>query len=81
MRHLGDGDSGLGESDHRQPSAQGHLLAYPADIGPPSTPTMNFRTSQTRANNAVLTLDSQGRIAVTSSADTDLVFDVSGYFQ
>jgi photosystem II stability/assembly factor-like uncharacterized protein len=63
------------------PSAQGHLLAYPADIGPPSTSTINFRAGQTRANNAMLTLDSQGRIAVTSTADTDLVFDVSGYFQ
>jgi hypothetical protein len=63
------------------PSAQGHLLAYPANIGPPLISTINFRAGQTRANNAALTLDTQGRIAVMPAGDTDLIFDVSGYFQ
>ncbi|MGH9650630.1 MAG: hypothetical protein ACRD3I_09200, partial [Terriglobales bacterium] len=63
------------------PAAQGHLLAYPANIGPPTISTINFGAGQTRANNAVVTLDTQGRMAALPAADTDLILDVNGYFQ
>jgi hypothetical protein len=62
----------------------GNLRIYPAGIPPPSSSTINYQAGQTRANNAVVGLDTAGAVAVfcnQPSGTADLVLDVVGYFQ
>lgn len=67
------------------PATQGDLVVYPATlVTAPNTSTISFRAGQTRANNALLLLstDGTGRITVKNNATGafDLVLDVNGYF-
>jgi len=68
------------------PQAQGHLEVFPGDQAtPPGTSVLNFGPGQTRANNAILLLatDGSGTVKVLSatSGSVDLVIDVAGYFE
>jgi hypothetical protein len=63
-------------------AGQGVLKAYPANISSPLVSTLNYGTGQTRANNAIVTLDTQGNLVVGAGvAGADLLLDVNGYFQ
>jgi peptidase M23-like protein/Kelch motif protein len=64
------------------PTAGGQITLFPADQAVPSTSTVNFGTGQTRANNAVLGLSADGRLAAVfgGSGQVDLTLDVNGYF-
>jgi hypothetical protein len=68
-----------------QPVAPGHLTIYPADGTLPPTSVISFRTGQTRANNAILSLssDGAGRVKVVNGAagTVHVILDVNGYFQ
>jgi hypothetical protein len=67
-----------------QPTARGDLRLYPGDMGTPLTSTVNFRTSRTRANNAIVGLGAGGTVGVRcdmESGSTHMVLDVFGYFQ
>jgi hypothetical protein len=68
-----------------QETAMGHLTIYPADKTQPLTSTINFNAGQTRANNAILPLSSDGtggvKIYNGSGGTTHVVIDVNGYFQ
>lgn len=68
-----------------QESAPGHLTIYPADQTQPLVSSINFNAGQTRANNAVLSLssDGTGRVNVVnaSGGTTHVIIDVNGYFQ
>src|SRR5262245_20141957 len=67
-----------------QPANSGSLLAYAAGTSAPSTPTIAFGAGQTRANNAVVTLDAAGTMTVhcsMASGSVHLIVDVNGYFQ
>jgi hypothetical protein len=63
----------------------GHLTVYPAGAAVPLTSTINFRAGQTRANNAIVPLGTEGAIAVfyaqAPGNTVDLIVDVNGYFQ
>jgi hypothetical protein len=65
----------------------GDLRTYPNGNPVPSSSTINFAVQKVRANNAVIPLGLGGRIAVqcdmppTSTGQTNLVIDVTGYFQ
>ncbi len=66
------------------PSSGGFLRVYPAGAAAPLTSSINFRSGDIRANNAVVALGAGGQISVQcvmNSGSTDIVFDVSGYFQ
>ena len=66
-----------------QASASGHLTAYPGAATLPPTSTINYSAGQTRANNAILPIDS-GIFLVRcaqSSGTAHLIVDVSGYIQ
>jgi hypothetical protein len=68
------------------PATQGDLVVYPATlVTAPNTSTISFRAGRTRANNAQLSLstDGTGRITVKNNAAgaLDLVLDVNGYFK
>jgi hypothetical protein len=68
-----------------QPTAAGHLTLLPAGSSLPVASTVNFILGQTRANNAVVPLDSSGRFAVFDGQGTGqtahLIVDVNGYFE
>lgn len=63
------------------PSLDGYLTVYPSNISPPLVSTLNYRNGRTRANNTILTLDASGQASVATSATTDFLLDVNGYFQ
>ena len=68
-----------------QPHGDGYLSIYPGDVSPPPTSTINFRIGKTLANNLVVGLSSDGQATLAiydgSTADVDVVLDVSGYFR
>jgi hypothetical protein len=68
-----------------QPTQAGDLRLFPTG-GAATSSSINFRAGQTRANNAVLSLDASGRLSVTcamvaGTASTHFLLDVVGYFQ
>jgi hypothetical protein len=65
-------------------TAAGNLRIHPPGlIGP--TSTINYVEAQTRANNAVIALDAQGRVGVfcgqAAGTSVDFILDVDGYFE
>jgi hypothetical protein len=68
-------------------SAGGHLTVYPADLSLPSTSTLNFAGGQTRANNGVVSLATDGtgtlaiRPAVVGGGAVHVIVDVNGFFE
>jgi hypothetical protein len=67
------------------PAAAGFVTAYPGNLALPPTSVISFRASRTRANNAVVSLATDGtgtiRVWNGSTGTADFVFDVNGYFQ
>lgn len=63
-------------------SASGHFRVYEDGLALPSTSTLNFSAGQTRANNAIVTLNN-GVFTVfnSSTGSNDAVIDVVGYFE
>lgn len=64
--------------------AAGDLRFYPGGTALPLVSTINYRASQTRANNAVARLGAAGDIAVRcdqASGTVHLIVDVNGYFE
>ncbi len=64
------------------PTSGGYINLFPADRAQPATSTVNFTAGRVRANNAILGLSEDGRLAasVSSAGQVDLVIDVNGYF-
>ncbi len=66
-------------------AAPGDLRVYPTDIGIPETWTISFRAGQTRGDNAMSTLatDGTGTIGVKNDATgtVHVIVDVNGYFK
>jgi hypothetical protein len=69
------------------PTGGGYLQVWPADQPKPSTSVINFSAGQTRGNNAILALssDGMGMLAVQplvgGGGTVHLVIDVYGYFK
>ena len=63
----------------------GYLVLYAANQAPPPTSTLSFKGGQTRANNAIVGVatDGSGTIKVHngSTAPLDVVIDVNGFFE
>jgi uncharacterized repeat protein (TIGR01451 family) len=68
-----------------QPTAAGNITAFEAGQPLPPTSTINYVAGQTRANNAVMSLNASGEMAVFVAQPTGttvhVIIDVSGYFQ
>lgn len=66
------------------PAAPGYFAFYPGNAFPFGTSTINFSAGQTRANNAILSLatDGGGNLGVqnASAGSSHLIVDVNGYF-
>jgi len=66
------------------PGTSGDLRIFPAGSALPSSSVINFRKGQTRANNAVLLLNSTGEVSVrcdAASGGVHFLLDVDGYFE
>ncbi len=67
-----------------EPTAAGHLRLH-AGGGPlPETSAINYSAGQTRANNAVATLNALGELAIHCGQDSGtvhLILDVTGHFE
>ncbi len=67
------------------PTAGGGLAIYPGNAFPLGTSSINFGAGQTRANNSILTLatDGTGTVGVHNAAggSTHFILDVNGYYQ
>jgi hypothetical protein len=65
------------------PTGPGYLTVWPGDQQKPPTSNVNFNTGQVRANNAILSLASDGsvRIVFVGAGSVHYVLDVFGYFQ
>jgi len=67
-----------------QPTAQGYVTIYPLGIPLPMTSTINYSAGQTRTNNAIVQVGTNGSIAATcgqASGTTHFIIDVIGYFR
>jgi hypothetical protein len=67
-----------------QPTAPGYITLHPAGTSLPLASTLNYRTEQTRANNAIVGLGTEGGLAVfcgQATGTTHLIIDVTGYFE
>lgn len=63
-----------------RPSRPGFVTAYPCDSGLPPTSNANFPAGRTVANQVVVTLGPSGAVCLVSSAPTDLVVDLLGWY-
>ncbi|HYN22416.1 MAG TPA: hypothetical protein VE078_15755, partial [Thermoanaerobaculia bacterium] len=67
------------------PGANGLLQLFPGNAFPMGTSTINFVAGATRANNAMLTLATNGAGTVgvqnAATSSTHVVLDVVGYYQ
>jgi uncharacterized repeat protein (TIGR01451 family) len=67
-----------------QPTAQGHIRLFPAGQALPTVSTINYVPGQTRANNAIATLNASGELAAyvgQATGTVHLVVDVNGYYK
>ena len=85
VRRSGRREDGIGESHRHERGGAGNLRVYPTDIGIPETWTISFRAGQTRGDNAMSTLatDGTGTIGVKNDATgtVHVIVDVNGYFE
>jgi hypothetical protein len=60
------------------------MTVYPQGLAIPLASTINFRSAQTRANNAIVPLGAGGAIAIfygqASGNTADVIVDLNGYF-
>jgi hypothetical protein len=67
-----------------QPTTAGNLRLYPAGTPLPTTSSINYVLSLTRANNSVVALNGLGELAVRcsqASGTAHFILDVNGYFE
>jgi beta-glucanase (GH16 family) len=67
-----------------QAAAAGNLRLYPADQTVPTVANINYAAGQTRANNAIVSLDDRGQMAAfagQASGTVDLIIDITGYLE
>lgn len=62
------------------PVADGFLTVYPCDEAEPNTSNLNYRAGTTIPNAVIARVDYDGYVCVATSAATDVIVDVAGYF-
>ncbi len=60
-------------------SAAGFLTAYPCSDVVPDTSTLNYVAGQTVANTTIAALSNAGQLCVWTSAETDILIDLTGW--
>lgn len=62
------------------PQWAGNLAVRPDSGGKPSTSNVNYAKGRTIANQVIAKVGSDGKVRVYSSADSDVVVDIAGYY-
>ena len=62
------------------PVADGFLTVYPCDEAEPGTSNLNYRAGVAVPNAVISRVDFDGYVCVATSAATDVIVDVAGYF-
>ena len=62
------------------PSAAGFITVYPCDVVRPLSSNLNYTQNQVVANGVVSTVGTSGSICIYSSASTDVIIDLAGWF-
>jgi hypothetical protein len=62
------------------PVTSGFLTAYPQGATVPNASNLNFGAGQTTTNRVIVPLSASGKITLVSSARTNAIVDVSGYY-
>ena len=62
-------------------TAPGFVTVHPTGETRPTASTLNFAAGQTIANSAIAKVGKDGSVTLYSMATTDLVVDVSGWWQ
>lgn len=63
-----------------RPGANGFLTAFPCDADRPDASSLNYQRQSASGNHVLAALDSAGNLCVFTSATTDLVIDVGGFY-
>ncbi|GAB3875887.1 CHAP domain-containing protein [Terrabacter terrigena] len=63
------------------PTATTSVTAYPTGLARPASPSLTVPAARTRANWVIVPVAADGSITVHTSAETNLVVDVQGYFK
>lgn len=63
-----------------QPGAAGFLTAYPCGQAPPGTSNLNVAAGAVRANLAAVAVGSGGQVCIVASQPTDVIVDLTGWF-
>jgi hypothetical protein len=61
------------------PAAMGYLTLYPAGGTAPATSNLNYSAGVNVANYCVVVLNASGQMDIFSQAQTDVIFDVTGF--
>ena len=68
-----------------RPPRAGNIRLFPAGQVVPTASSVNYTAGQTRANNAIVSLDPSGQLAAfvgqTAGTTVHLMIDVNGYFE
>jgi hypothetical protein len=67
-----------------EPTATGNLRLWPADMMMPEVSTLDYAAGLTRGNNAIIGLDTLGRVSISArqfSGFVHVILDVNGYFE
>ena len=64
-----------------EPDADGFLTVYPCGVSRPLASNVNFVAGQTVSNHVTVTVGSNGKVCVYSSATTHVVIDVEGTYR
>ena len=62
------------------PDTAGYLTVYPKGVAVPNASDLNFAAGETRPNLVVVQVGTGGKVSVTNSTPTYLIFDVAGWF-
>jgi hypothetical protein len=62
------------------PSTAGFLTAYPCGNTRPGTATVNYVAGEARPNNTIVAVGAANSVCIYSTAATDIVVDVTGFF-
>jgi hypothetical protein len=62
------------------PETDGFLSVFPCSEVTPTTSTLNFAAARDIANSTIATLAADGSVCVYSSAATDVIVDITGWF-
>lgn len=62
------------------PSGNGFITVYPCDVDRPLSSNVNYSSGQIIANGVIAPVSADGRVCFYSSAPTDLIVDLAGWF-